>query len=49
MFLILLSPEKFVLVMLEHNVIVVVTRPLLRDEGMAEDHGVPEAGKLRRA
>ena len=30
-------------------VVVVVTRPLPRDGGVAEDHGAPEAGKLRRA
>ena len=30
-------------------VVVVVTRPLSRDGGMAEDHGVPEAGLLPRA
>ena len=29
-------------------VVVVVTRPLPRDEGMAEDHGDPEAGQLPR-
>ena len=29
--------------------VVVVTRPLPSDGGMAEDHGAPEAGKLRRA
>ena len=28
--------------------LVVVTRPLPRDGGMAEDHGAPEAGQLRR-
>ena len=27
-------------------VVVVVTRPLPRDGGMAEDHGTPEAGQL---
>ena len=27
----------------------VVTRPLPRDWGMAEDHGAPEAGQLSRA
>ena len=27
-------------------VVVVVTRPLLRDRSMAEDHGAPEAGQL---
>ena len=27
----------------------VVTRPLPMDEGMAEDHGAPEAGQLSRA
>ena len=30
-------------------VVVVVTRPLPRDRGMAEDHGAPEAGQLPRA
>ena len=30
-------------------VVVVVTRPLPRDGGMAEDHGAPEAGQLPRA
>ena len=30
-------------------VVVVVTRPLSRDGGMAEDHGAPEAGQLPRA
>ena len=29
--------------------VVVVTRPLPRDGGMAEDHGAPEAGQLPRA
>ena len=29
--------------------LVVVTRPLLWDGGMAEDHGAPEAGQLPRA
>ena len=29
-------------------VVVVVTRPLLRDGGMAEDHGAPEAVQLSR-
>ena len=28
--------------------VVVVTPPLPRDGGMAEDHGAPEAGQLRR-
>ena len=28
---------------------VVVTRPLPRDGGMAEDHGVPKTGQLPRA
>ena len=28
---------------------VVVTRPLPRDEGMAENHGVPEAGQFPKA
>ena len=30
------------------DVVVVVTRPLPRDGGMAEDHGAPEAGQLSR-
>ena len=30
-------------------VVVVVTRPLPRDGGMAEDHGAPEAGQLPKA
>ena len=25
-----------------------ITRPLLRDEGMAENHGAPEAGQFTR-
>ena len=29
--------------------VVVVTRPLPRDRGMAEDHRAPEAGQLPRA
>ena len=29
--------------------VVVVTRPLLRNEGMAEDHAASEAGQLHRA
>ena len=29
--------------------VVVVTRPLPKDEGMAEDHGAPEVGQLPRA
>ena len=29
--------------------LVVVTRPLPRDGGFAEDHGVPEAGQLPKA
>ena len=29
--------------------VVVVTQPLLKDGGMAEDHGAPEAGQLLRA
>ena len=29
--------------------VVVVTRPLLRDGGMVENHGAPKAGKLPRA
>ena len=29
-------------------VVVVVTQPLPRDGGMAEDHGAPEAGQLPR-
>ena len=28
------------------RVVVVVTRPLRRDEGMVEDHGAPEARQL---
>ena len=31
------------------KVVVVVTRPLPRDGGMAEDHGAPETGQLNRA
>ena len=30
-------------------VVAVVTQPLPRDEGTAEDHGVPEAGQLPRS
>ena len=30
-------------------VVVVATRPLPRDEGMAEDHGDPKAGHLSNA
>ena len=30
-------------------VVAVVTRPLLRNGGMAEDHGATEAGQLTRA
>ena len=32
-----------------YNFAVVVTRPLLKDEGMADDHGAPEVGQLSRA
>ena len=32
-----------------YDVIVVATRPLSRDEGMAEDHGAPKAGQLPSA
>ena len=28
----------------QNSALYVVTRPLPRDEGMAEDHGAPEAG-----
>ena len=30
-------------------VVVVVTQPLSRDGGMAEEHGAPEAGQLPKA
>ena len=30
------------------HIVVVVTRPLVRDGGMAEDDGAPEAGQLSR-
>ena len=32
-----------------HDSVVVVTQSLLRDGGMAEDHGAPEAGQLPRS
>ena len=35
-------------VKLEKVVVVVVTRPLPRDGGMAGDHGAPKAGQLSR-
>ena len=31
-----------------HDVVVVVTQPLPRDGGMAEDYGAPEDGQLPR-
>ena len=35
--------------MIDFDVVaVVVTRPLLRDDDMAEDHGAPEAGQILR-
>ena len=30
------------------DVLLLITRPLPRDGGMAEDHGAPEAGQLPR-
>ena len=30
-------------------IVVVVTRPLTRDEGMVEDHGAPEVGEFSMA
>ena len=33
---------------LQYKNLVVVTQPLPRHGGMAEDHGAPEAGQLRR-
>ena len=34
---------------LKNNVVVVVTQPLPKDGGMAENHGAPEPGQLPRA
>ena len=32
----------------QNDLLLLVTRPLPRDGGMAEDHGAPEAGQLPR-
>ena len=34
--------------LLQHLMLLLFTRPLPRDGGMAEDHGAPEAGQLPR-
>ena len=45
----ILLVNKFGVTILQvETVVVVVTRPLPRDGGMAEDHEAPEAGKLTR-
>ena len=42
--------EKFALYEVRtFMLLLLVTRPLSRDGGMAEDHGSPEAGQLPRA
>ena len=43
-----LLKEGFVKCKLRANVMLLVTRPLPRDGGVAEDHGAPEAGQLSR-
>ena len=46
----LVAPPKCMTVpKLELMWLLLVTRPLSRDGGMAEDHGAPEAGQLSRA
>ena len=40
---------KMPLVEMQRVVVVVVTRLLSRDRGMAKDHGAPKAGQLPRA
>ena len=47
--LILVAPILCCMVGIPKSFHVVVTRPLPRDEGMAEDHEAPEAGQLSRA
>ena len=47
--LLILTFKSFSIHYSERFVVVVVTRPLPRDGGMAEDHGAPEPGQLPSA
>ena len=42
------EPFKFRMIIKYLLLLLLVTRPLPRDGGMAEDHGAPEAGQLPR-